>query len=183
MVLSDRHPTASPRPIPSVRRVSAAEHAAVGEIAVSAYEADELLGREGGSQDHYPPLLRGIAVRDAEAEVWVAVDGDDLLGTVTWCPPGSPWREVAVRADEGEFRMLAVRPGARRRGAARALVAACVARARADGMREIVISSLPQMAAAHALYRSFGFERDSSRDHRPLPHVELWVFRLGLASG
>lgn len=167
----------------AVRRVRPEEYAVVGEIAVAAYEADHLLGREDGSQDHYPPLLRDIATRDAQAEVWVAVNGEDVLGTVTWCPPGSPWREVARQPLEGEFRMLAVPPPTRGRGAARALVEACLSRARDDGMQEILISSLPQMYAAHALYRSLGFVREPGRDHRPLPHVELWAFRLGLWSG
>jgi ribosomal protein S18 acetylase RimI-like enzyme len=166
-----------------VRRAEPAELAAVGELAVAAYRADGLISRSDRSEDHYAPILRDAATRDVEAEVWVAVDNaDQLLGTVTWCPPGSSWREVAKRSDEGEFRMLAVPPAARRCGVARALVEACLTRARADGMRAVVLSSLPEMTAAHRLYRELGFVRTPEFDHRPIPDVQLWTFRLDLAA-
>lgn len=169
-------------PRPAVRRVQPIEYADVGELTVAGYRADGLLEQEpqvGPSIDHhYTPRLRDTATRDAEAEVWVAVDGDQILGTVTWCPPGSPWREIATRSDQGEFRMLAVPPAHRGAGVAKALVAACLERARADRMREILLSSQPQMVAAQRLYRSFGFSRAPEFDHRPIPSVQLWAFRL-----
>ncbi|MEZ5090848.1 MAG: GNAT family N-acetyltransferase, partial [Micropruina sp.] len=116
-----------------VRRVRPEEYAAVGELTVAAYLHDGLLNADNGSAGHYTSLLRDTAARDGQAEVWVAVDDrDHLLGTVTWCPPGSPWREVAHRDDQAEFRMLAVPPANRRRGAARALAEACVNRALAE---------------------------------------------------
>jgi ribosomal protein S18 acetylase RimI-like enzyme len=77
--------------------------------------------------------------------------------------------------------MLSVAAAGRRRGVGRALVnAACLDRARAQGMREVLISSLPQMTAAHALYREFGFIRAPELDHSPKPHVRLWALRLNL---
>ena len=62
----------------------------------------------------------------------MAVDDDGtLLGSVTSCPPGSPWRELSVEG-EGEFRMLAVAPAARGRGVGEALVRQCEERAARD---------------------------------------------------
>lgn len=166
-----------------VRRVRAQEYGAVGRLTVAAYRADGLVGTPGGAEDFYLAMLRDAERRDREAEVWVAEDdAGALLGTVTWCPVGSTWREVARRREQGEFRMLAVDPAARRRGAARALVEACLARARDEGMREVVLSSLPQMTAAHGLYRALGFVRAPEHDHSPAPTVHLWAFRLHLAS-
>lgn len=167
----------------SVRRADPDEYEAVGELTVAAYRADGLLRGADGSADHYAPVLRDTATRDAQAEVWVAVDDHDaLLGTVTWCPPGSPYREIAHSPDEAEFRMLAVPPALRRRGAARALVLACISRARAEGMRAVLLSSLPQMTAAHGLYRDLGFLRAPDLDHHPIPLVDLWAFQLSLTS-
>lgn len=164
-----------------VRRVRPEEYAAVGELTVAAYLHDGLLNADNGSAGHYTSLLRDTAARDGQAEVWVAVDDrDHPLGTVTWCPPGSPWREVAHRDDQAEFRMLAVPPANRRRGAARALAEACVNRALAERMRSVVLSSLPEMVAAHRLYRDLGFVRTPELDHHPIPRVSLWAFRLDL---
>lgn len=166
----------------SVRRVRPAEYATVGELTVTAYQADGLLSRADGSADHYAPVLRDTATRDAQAEVWVAVDeAGRVLGTVTWCPPGSPFREVAHDATEAEFRMLAVPPAHRRRGAAKALVTACLTRAGEEGMHTMLLSSLPEMTAAHGLYRELGFVRVRELDHRPIPQVQLWAFRKELA--
>jgi ribosomal protein S18 acetylase RimI-like enzyme len=76
--------------------------------------------------------------------------------------------------------MLSVAAAGRRRGVGRALVKACLDRARAAGMREVLLSSLPMMTAAHALYRECGFVRAPELDHSPKPDVHLWAFRLSL---
>ncbi|MCB0913632.1 MAG: GNAT family N-acetyltransferase, partial [Propionibacteriaceae bacterium] len=106
----------------SVRRAEASEYAAVGELTVQAYLADG--GLPAG--DPYYELLRDAAGRDTDAELWVAADADGtLLGTVTWCPAGSGYRELGG-AGEGEFRSLAVAPEARGRGVGEALVRHCL---------------------------------------------------------
>jgi len=61
--------------------------------------------------------------------------------------------------------MLCVAAAGRRRGVSRALVKACLDQAQADGMREVLLSSLPKMTAAHALYGQFGFVRAPELDH------------------
>ena len=110
----------------------------------------------------------------------VAVDGDDLLGTVTWCPPGSPFRELSTRDDQGEFRTLSVAPEARGRGVGSALVDWCIDEARTTGLAEILLSSLPEMTPAHRLYESRGFVRRPELDWSPFPDVTLWGFSLTL---
>jgi GNAT superfamily N-acetyltransferase len=104
--------------------------------------------------------LLDAARRAREAELWVAVEKaggkDQLLGTVTWCPVGSPWRQLAQRENQAEFRMLVVAPAGRRRGIGRRLVEACLERTRQDDMREMVLWSHPLMFGAHALYTAMG---------------------------
>ena len=95
-----------------IRRVRPEEYADVGAVTVAAYEPFLT-----DAEDHYREQLADVAGRDREAEVWVAVpdDGDAILGNVTVCPAGSPWREIAEDG-EGEFRMLAVAPEAQGQG-------------------------------------------------------------------
>ncbi len=158
-----------------VRRLRPEDAAAVGALTVAAY-APFL----DGPDDPYVARLLDVGRRDAEAEVWVAVDDDGTpLGAVTSCPAGSPWREVG-RDHEGEFRMLAVAPEAQGRGVGRALVATCLERSRDAGFTAMALSSLPEQTGGHALYRSVGFERAPERDWAPYPGVDLWVFTRGL---
>lgn len=161
-----------------VRRAEPRDHAAIGEVTVAAYaglsEADE-----GG----YVDKLRDAAARDREAELWVATmsDSDEtVLGTVTVCHDGSPWREIA-RGDEGEFRMLAVAPRAQGQGVGAALVRLCIDRFREVGAPGVVLSTLPAMHAAHRLYERHGFVRAPERDWSPVPRVDLVAYHLDLA--
>jgi ribosomal protein S18 acetylase RimI-like enzyme len=143
---------------------------ALGELTVTAYE-EFLLGAEDGYRVH----VRDAARRAREAELWVAAEGDELLGCVTYCPPGSPWREIS-RDHEGEFRMLAVHPQARGRGAGLALAELCEQRARQHGATGMVLSSLADMNAAHRVYARLGYSRAPDRDWYPMPGVHLIAF-------
>lgn len=164
-----------------VRRATPEELPQVGQITAAGYLADDLLTLSDGRNDQYEAKLLDAASRATAADLLVAVDADrSLLGTVTWCPIGSALRELATNDDQGEFRMLSVSPSARRRGVARALVQACLDRARDQQLGEVLISSLPEMTKAHALYASLGFERAPELDWDPVPMVHLWGFRLRL---
>ena len=153
-----------------VRLARPEELDAVGELTVRAYAE-----YTRGPHDPYEARLRDAASRARAAELWVAVDGDRLLGSVTCCPPGSSYREVS-RPDEGEFRMLAVAPEARGTGAGTTLARHCEERARAHGAVGMALSSLAVMTAAHRIYERLGYARDPGRDWSPLPGVELLAF-------
>lgn len=153
------------------------EVAEVGEVTVRGYLHDGFLQ----PSDSYAESLRDAASRAAGAELWVAVDvaSHRLLGTVTFCPPGSSYRELASDG-EGEFRMLAVDPSARGLGVGKALVRHCLDRSRELGFSGVVLCSLPTMTAAHSLYLGLGFERDTSLDWSPVAGVDLLGFRAVL---
>jgi ribosomal protein S18 acetylase RimI-like enzyme len=150
---------------------------AIGELTVAAY-AEWL----DGERDPYADHLRNAAARFHGAELLLAADEDDrtLLGTVTLCPPGSSWREIG-RGDEGEFRMLATAPEARGRGVGGRLTQFCLDRFREIGAPALVLSTLPEMTAAHRIYERLGFVRTPDRDWRPYPDTLLITYRLDLA--
>ncbi|NNG18446.1 GNAT family N-acetyltransferase [Naumannella sp. ID2617S] len=158
-----------------VRAAEPVEYAAVGELCVQAYQPSGM-----PPEQEYWRMLRDVAGRAAGSEVWVAVDADgSLLGTVTWCGPGSPHRQIS-RDGEAEFRMLAVAPAAQGRGVGGLLLAAVLDRARADGCSAVVLCSAGWMTAAHRMYARAGFRRTPELDWTPAPGIHLQSFRLAL---
>ena len=157
-----------------LRRIRPDELERAGDVCVAAY--DPLLT---GAEDDYRGRLHDVATRDAQAEVWVAVLMGDVVGVVTYCPPGSPWREIG-RDDEGEFRMLAVDPAAQGSGAGTALARLCEERAREHGATGMALSSLATMTAAHRIYARLGYEREPDRDWSPVAGVDLLAFSKSL---
>jgi ribosomal protein S18 acetylase RimI-like enzyme len=154
------------------------EIAEIGALTVDAYLADGYLG---GAEDGYADHLRAAADRARDAELAVAVDEGSgaVLGTVTYCRAGTPWAEVSGDG-EAECRMLAVAPTARGRGVGEALATWCVDRARADGCRAVVLSTLPVMHPAHRIYQRLGFVRTPERDWYPQPDIQLITYQLEL---
>lgn len=132
------------------------------------------------ADDSYVEDLRDAASRAAGAVLLVAVDaGGEVVGTVTFCRPGSPYAELA-QPGESEFRMLAVPPGQRGRGVAAALVLECLARAREAGDVAVVLSTMDVSAGAHRIYRRLGFVATPERDWQPVRDLWLRAYRCEL---
>jgi GNAT superfamily N-acetyltransferase len=146
-----------------IREARPDEFARVGELVVESYAVIDPIGL-----GDYADELRDVAGRAGGAEVLVAVDDDgSLLGAVTYVPgPDSPSAEFDD-ADGAGIRMLAVGLKAQGRGVGRALVEACLDRARAAGKAQVVLHTTDWMTTAHRLYARLGFERDASIDWKP----------------
>lgn len=158
----------------TVRLATPDDFSAVGTLLVRAYMPSGL-----PTSHPYFAKLRDCEERSHDAELMVADDNGRVVGTVTYCPVGSPFREIATD-DEGEFRMLAVDPGEQSKGVGRALVRACIDRARREGMTKVVLSSAPWMTTAHHVYEKLGFVRTPERDWSPRENIELKTYRLDL---
>lgn len=170
-------PARSP-PGVTIREARPAEWSAVGELTVAAYVADGMVAGDGDYADE----LRDAAPRAAGALLLVAVDSaDEVVGTVTFCRPGSPYAELA-RPGEAEFRMLAVPPEHRGRGVAEALVRGCLERARAAGDHAVVLSTMDMSAGAQRIYRRLGFVATPDRDWEPVRGLWLRAYRCEVRS-
>jgi predicted N-acetyltransferase YhbS len=154
-----------------VRNARPAEYDAVGALTLNAYSRDGLLDNDS----EYAKELRDAAHRAEHAEVLVAVDGQQVVGTVTFCLPGSPYAELC-REGQAEFRMLAVAPAARGQGLGEKLVRACLDRAAQKGCTSVVISSRPEMATASRICQRLLFERTPELDWTPAPGIDLIAY-------
>jgi len=135
--------------------------------------------RQGGwADERYSKLLLDARSRIEEATVFVAVADGAVVGTVTLGRPGTRFANLA-QAGEAEVRMLAVEEAARGRGIARLLMGACEGLARDEGLAAVVLSTAPDMHAAHRLYQRRGYVRQPERDRRAGQSL-LQVYRLSL---
>lgn len=158
-----------------IRLARADELAEVGRQTAEVYVGDGFMP----ATDAYVPRLADAVRRSQEAELWVAVDptSGEVLGSVTFCLAGSSYREIG-RADEGEFRMLAVSPAIRGRGVGQALVQHCVTRSRDLGYAGVRMSTMDAMTTAHRVYERLGFTRSPDDDWSPVPGVLLLAYAL-----
>jgi ribosomal protein S18 acetylase RimI-like enzyme len=162
-----------------VRPIHDDEHTAAGDLIVRAYR--DLPETDG--LDEYEVTLRDVAARVASAEVLVATDEDHtLLGCVTYVHGPGPFAETDAPND-ATIRMLAVEPTTQGQGVGRALVDACLARAREAGVRRVVLRTRRVMVAAHHLYESLGFRREPSHDEIVPGEYELLGYVLELDAG
>jgi ribosomal protein S18 acetylase RimI-like enzyme len=162
----------------NVRLVRPSEYERVGQLVVAAYRA--LPG--GHLSGDYAAVLADVERRATGAEVMVAVMGDDdvLVGSVTFVgDPCSPYAEHLEPGEAG-VRMLAVAPRAQRRGVGRALVDACIGRAKQLQRTAVILHTTPWMTAAHHLYEASGFDRFPDRDWAPVADVQLLAYRFAL---
>jgi GNAT superfamily N-acetyltransferase len=158
-----------------IRQVRSDELEAVGRLTAEVYIGDGFIDPGDG----YVLELTDTPRRARDAEVWVAVQDGQVLGSVTFCAVGSPYREIG-RKDEGEFRMLAVSSEARGRGVGRALVELCLRRARELGYAGIRMSTMDRMTSAHRVYARLGFARAPQDDWSPAPGVMLLAYSASL---
>ena len=118
-----------------VRAAQAAELAEVGELRVAAYNAEHLL-------DAVPSYAEQLRALGPHGEVLVAVDGAEILGTVTL----ERWHEnseMATGPEEAEIRALAVAPSARGRGVGGVLVRAVIDRATEWKVERLLLHTQP----------------------------------------
>lgn len=163
-------------PLPAgieIRVADPSKHELIGELTAEAY-------REHGVGEAYLEQVRDVGRRAAEAVVLVAVTPEGAVaGAVTYVPGPGPYATFDDDREAG-IRMLAVAPGWRRRGVGRALVQACVARARAEGRARLSLHTMTTMTAAHELYRALGFRRAPEIDDQVTPEVLLLGYVLDL---
>ena len=167
---------AGPSDLPAVRRVLLA---AYQEYAATLPPA--VFGR-------YLTDILDVGSRAEAGELLVAEHGGRVVGTVTFYSDAAG-EELGWPAGWAGLRALGVEPRARRLGIGRALLEACLERARAAGAPVLCLHTAEFMTAAVTMYAAAGFRRDPAHDFeatselalegvRPVP---ILAYRLDLA--
>ena len=115
-------------------------------------------------EDEYDKALAAVADRAVDSEVVVALNGDRIVGCLTYLADHTNPHVEFSDAECASFRYFAVSPSAQGSGVGKAMVEWCIARARADGKQRLRIHTLESMPTAQRLYERVGFRRDPERD-------------------
>ncbi len=146
-----------------IREIRPPEHEEAGRITAEAYR--EFVRPGEAAWEEYLDHIADVAGRAGRTSVLVAVEDRRILGSATIEVEGriDPDEDGPLEPDEAHIRMLGVARDARGRGVARALMAACEARARAAGRTLVTLHTTPRMPVAQAMYAKLGYERGPDR--------------------
>ena len=164
-----------------IREVRPQEYAEAGGVVADAYR-EFIRPTDGADWDEYLGELADVAGRVGRTVVLVAVDADGkILGSVTIEEEGVIGDDDAsLEPGVSHIRMLGVSPSARGRGVGRALMDACIERARERGKRFVTLRTTDRMLVAQRMYASMGFELDPEHDLVFDDGFRLIAYRLHL---
>ena len=139
------------------------EHDETGRVTAGAYR--EFVGPEEDDWHDYLDHIANVAQRAEFAEVYVAVEDGQILGSAT-LELGEridPHEDPPLGPHESHIRMLGVAPEARGGGVARALMTTCEDRARASGRTLMTLNTTQRMKTAQRMYEALGYVRGEDR--------------------
>ena len=134
---------------------------------------------------YYADIL-DLEGRDDSSELLIALRDGDLVGCVSYFPPGSKAEYPSDSFSEhwppewAAFRLLAVDPAARGAGVGRRLTEFCIERAREQGAPSVGLHTTDAMQVARKMYERTGFLRAPIYDFHPSPEIAVEAYRLDL---
>jgi ribosomal protein S18 acetylase RimI-like enzyme len=145
-----------------VREIRPDEYGEAGRVTALAYREFVLPGE--ASWEEYLDEIADVAGRAGRSLVLVAVEGGLILGSATLeLGQRIDDDDPPLAADEAHIRMLGVRPDARGRGVAKALIDACFAHARRAERSRMTLHTTERMPIARGMYERMGFQRLEDR--------------------
>jgi GNAT superfamily N-acetyltransferase len=124
--------------------------------------------------------------RASQSELLIAESDGEMVGCVSYFPPGSktsyPTDSFSEHwpAEWAAFRLLAVDPSARGGGVGRRLTERCIERAREQGAATVGLHTTQPMKVARQMYERLGFERAPKYDFHPSPQIAVEAYQLDL---
>jgi DNA-binding MarR family transcriptional regulator/N-acetylglutamate synthase-like GNAT family acetyltransferase len=152
---------------------------AIGDLGWVIHRQALLYHREYGWDWGYEGLIAGIVhgfvsnfEQDRE-QCWIAERDGEAVGAVFLVDSG----QIAI----GQLRLLHVEPSARGSGIGSALVAACIARAREVGYRQLMLWTNDVLVSARRIYQNAGFVLTAEERHQSFGHDlvgQTWILDL-----
>ena len=154
------------------------------ELTLAAYSEYEEVLRPEYCESYHQHIVDTLG-NIGSGEQLVAVLERSIARSALYYEPGQSFgvdvEDAAMSPDCPEVRLLAVAPEGRRHGVGRAIMEACIARARNGDAPGLVLHTMAMMKAAGSLYASMGFVRAPELDFRPAKHWFVDGFRLDLS--
>lgn len=126
----------------------------------------------------YEQLTRDTLLFEERAERVVALQGNQLVGSVLLCPPYE-WEldGKTICNPYPEMRLLAVSAEFRDRGIGGLLIADCERRTANGGFDSITLHTTELMQTAKSMYERRGYKRYPRIDFQPVPGFIVWGYR------
>ena len=138
----------------AIRTAVATEACAIASVLYESFLEYRSIYTAGGFAATTPAAAE-IECRFSEGPVWVAVQEDAIIGTVSAVPKSN---RVYVRS-------MAILPAARGHASGRRLLLQVEQWALAHGYRDLYLSTTPFLSRAIRLYESCGFRRSNEGPH------------------
>ena len=158
----------------SIREAREDEYDTIAALIVDAY-AEYAAHMSPDAWSGFGNEIANVRGRTSDSTLFVAEVDGRLAGSVTMF---SGWR--GTQEGSAQLRLLAVPPENRGSGVGRALMEACIERAKRDGKQRLVLTTTQEMAVARELTESLGFVREPGLDHEPAPGVRYQGYELKL---
>jgi predicted N-acetyltransferase YhbS len=158
-------------PTLSIRDARPSDHAAIRDVLSAAYREYAAV-LPPAVFDRYLADILDVDGRARSGRLLVAEHGDRVVGTATYYDDAAA-EGVGWPTGWAGVRALGVDPTVRGRGVGRALMRACLERARAAGAAVLCLHTAEFMTAAVALYLAMGFRRVPSFDFDATSHLRL----------
>lgn len=159
-----------------LREANQQEWTAIADLTKAAYQ-EYAAEADPAFWSAYEVGTREALLADADIVRILAIENDQIAGTVVYVPPyENKIGEHVIKNPYPEMRLLSVLPRFRNRGFGDQLITACESRARNEGYNAITLHTTRLMSVAKEMYKRRGYSRFQAIDFEPVAGFVVWGY-------
>jgi predicted N-acetyltransferase YhbS len=165
-----------------IRQAARSDQAAIQAVTLAAYQEYAVFMTPQSWRTYRRNILDTLNESQPAMQLVAEREGK-IVGSVLLNPTqteGEGSGEASDGLESSEIRLLAVSPTARIQGTGKALMNACVERARQAGVKALTLHTSDVMQIAMRMYEKMGFVRAPELDFRPAENMLIKGYRLEL---